>query len=255
MNGIDAIVESDDAPIETMVVTSIESSPTRYLGYIGWNLFKARKTADFTDPIVVGDVVSLTESELGVYEITGKVGTDSFAFGDQVFFTIPWDYQQVGWTSDEEVTLFSGVLALPPAYLIHDDVNAREVVYGHVNGELATTTAFWGFSAYWAYGTSFGNSTAQKLTLLPLEPDPKPVTLTLLSARRPGDVSAPVGDPLPVTLSYRGPDVPTVVDLPEVWQTAFADGSAGAIRFDPTGAGEALTRLAVGPHRSLSLHR
>lgn len=239
----------EEATLEALHVISVASTPDRFTGKIGNNTFTARRSPEFVDAVIADDVIQVSLSETGVYEATAVLGHRSGAATEFTTYGLPWDYQQVGW--DGGSTFYSGVNVLPAALIVGDFPN--EVVYGRSGGTDRTTMTYWGHSARWAYAGS-GIEPARKLSLLVSEPAPLPIELTLLAAHYPDEAHTPIDVPITPSIDYYGPDVPNVIDLPDEWIDAFADGTAGSILFAPSGTDPGLTRVAVGPARSLSLH-
>lgn len=250
MNLTDLAPDDSGPTIEAMHVFSVLTGPDRFFGHFGYHRFAALRAPGFTATIAVGDVVQITQTELGYYEVTAKLGTRANPSTEWETYGLPWGYGQDGWDVPPTVTFYNGVKVAPPAVL---DARDGELVYGRSGGADRTVTAYYGHAGLWAY-PSVGSGPARKLSILLAEPSPLPLKLTLLSARYPTDAHTPVDVTITPALDYYGPDVPNVIDLPANWKTAFAAGTAGSIRFGPAGATVGLTRLVAGDHRSLSLH-
>lgn len=245
-------ITDETVTVTAMHVALVASNPTRLLGFIGRNTWTVPLAAAWPEDVTpkAGDVVSLTKSETGVYEATGVLGyRSSNPTSEHLSYGLPWDFQQVGWDGAMGSVIYSAVSVLPPSHVVSDD--PRHVVYGNLGTSSRGSTAYWGHSTRWAYP---GSEPARRISLLPVGPAPTPAQLTLLSALWPGDASVPVGSPLTVPLDYMGPDTVTVVDLPAPWIEALAAGTAGAIRFTPADTTPGLTSIAIGAHRSLTLH-
>lgn len=242
----------EGATLDALHIVATAAAPDRFYGQIGNNTFMARRGADFVDAVAANDVLQVTLSETGVYEATAKLGTRPGASTEYLTYDLPWDYQQIGWDGGSGSTFYSGINVLPAA-LVRGYQDRPELTYGHIGGVDRSSVAYWGHSCRWAYPT-VGVEPARKLSILVAEPNPVDLELILLSAHYPTEAHTPVDVPLTPSLDYFGPDVPNVVDLPDEWIDALADGSAGAIRFGPAGSDVGLTRVAVGPARSLSLH-
>lgn len=245
------LLPAEDAQVSALHVIAVASAPDRFLGNIGNNTFTARRAEGFVDVVSVDDVIQLSPSETGVYEATAILGTRPNADTEFTTYDLPWDYQQIGWDGGMGSTFYTGVNVLPAALIMGDF--GQDVVYGHSAGVAQATTAYWGHSGRWAY-PGLGIEPARKLSILLAQPSPRDLELTLLAAHYPDEAHTVVDVPLTPALDYYGPDTPNVVDLPSEWIDAFADGSAGAIRFGPASADPGLTRVVVGTSRSLSLH-
>lgn len=248
---------SDLTDTEQESVTSLHiivtfDDPDRVLvGHIGYNTFAVRRSPDFADPAAEGDVVQVSQNEKGTYEATARIGRRANKDFEWQTYQLPWDHQQMNFDS---TVLFLGEYQLPAAIVYVQDRPAREVHYGNAGTVEVTSVAYWGHSARFK-GFVAGLEPAQKISLAAAAPNPAPVTLTLMSGKYPGDPSVPVEAVVDATVVYRGPDTPTVVDLPADWIAAFAAGVAGSIRFAPTDSTPGVTRLHAGPAGSLTLHR
>lgn len=242
----------DSVTLEALHVVGVASAPDRFYGQIGNNTFTVRRGEGFDDVVAANDVLQITQSETGVYEATSKLGTRPNAATEYQTYELPWDYQQIGWDGGSGSTFYSGINVLPVA-LVRGYQDSPELTYGRIGGIDRTAVAYWGHSARWAYPTA-GVEPAQKLSVLVSEPNPVPLELTLLAAHYPSEAHTPVDVPITPSIDYFGPDVANVIDLPDEWIDALADGSAGSIMFAPSGTDPGLTHVAAGPVRSLSLH-
>lgn len=245
------LTQDSDATLEALHVYAVLAAPERFAGYIGNNLFEARRAEGFTDTVSAGDVLQVSLSETGVYEASEKLGTRPNPSTEHTTYGLPWDYQQTGW--DGGTTFYSAAYPLPAA-LVLDELGRNGVAhYGTVGGSDRYSVAYWGHSCRWSY-PGVGVEPAQKLSLIVTEPGPLDLELVLMSAHYPHEAHLPVDVPLTPAVDYFGPSTPNVVTLPPNWVDALADGSAGSIRLAPAGSALGLTTVAVGVHRSLSLH-
>lgn len=249
----DLTPSDSDTTIEALHVILATGAPDRFLGLIGNNMFTVWRSPDFAEVIVQDDVIAISLTESGHYEATAKLGTRPGSDTEYLEYGLPWDYQQLGWDGGVGSIFYTGLGVLPVAMVVNDTGRGTDLAYGRVGGVDRTAVAYYGHSARWGY-TGFDAEPARKISILLLEPNPAPVELTLLAGHYPGDASGVVDVPITPTLDYYGPHTPNVVDLPQEWIDALADGSAGSIQFGPSTTDPGFTHVAIGAARSLSLH-